>query len=245
MSLIEEALRKQREENEKSRTTPALPPPLPAPAHTPDTGEAQMPDAPPAHRSWALLAALVVGGVIIIVLVIWLLVFGLNLWQKAPEATPVKPVPQTPAVTPKSVPPAPMPTNEPPKVVPPAPSPMPPGPIAPPPPVSVTTTQVASTSLPVMATSGTSAPPAPQAAGLAVPTAIPPKLEMPVVWPKITVSGIIGSSKNGRSAAILNGQMVSPGDGIEGATIETIDKQKVKLRFGGESKWLTVGGSTE
>ena len=66
-----------------------------------------------------------------------------------------------------------------------------------------------------------------------------------MIWPKLVVSGIIGSSKNGRSAAIMNGQMLSPGETIEGVTIESIDKQKVKLRYSGEVKLLSVGASTE
>ena len=78
-----------------------------------------------------------------------------------------------------------------------------------------------------------------------VPPPAPAKLELPVIWPKLVVSGIIGSSKNGRSAAIMNGQMLSPGETIEGVTIESIDKQKVKLRFSGEVKLLSVGASTE
>jgi type II secretory pathway component PulC len=65
------------------------------------------------------------------------------------------------------------------------------------------------------------------------------------MWPKLTVSGIIGSSKSGRSAVILNGQMLCPGDTMEGVSVESIDKQRVKLKFNGEVKMLSVGSSTE
>jgi hypothetical protein len=68
---------------------------------------------------------------------------------------------------------------------------------------------------------------------------------MPVLWPRLVVSGVIGSSKNGHSAVIINGQMLSPGDSIEGVKILSIEKQRVKLSLQDEFRYVSVGSSTE
>ncbi|MEI8138733.1 MAG: hypothetical protein WCI03_02575 [bacterium] len=254
MSLIEEALRKQREENDKSGNASISPPPIP------DVSPESTPEPPanaeePARRPWVLLAGIVGGGVLAILFVLWLLFYGLGLWHNKPGTLIVKSV---------------GPTNTPISIV----SNLSVGAtnnttlLAVPPPVSSTTTvaqlltphptqtaltppqtsqpkppPVAAPVIPASPLSIAEPPPLPQK--IAPPPPTPAKLEMPVVWPKLTVSGIIGSSKNGRSAVILNGQMMSPGETIEGVVIDSIDKQKVKLKFSGEVKLLSVGATTE
>ena len=76
MSLIEEALRKQREEVEQSHKTPAVPPPVPA---------GLPPDQAPrgASRPWGLLLGLILGGALCIALILWLFFYGFNLWNRS------------------------------------------------------------------------------------------------------------------------------------------------------------------
>jgi hypothetical protein len=75
-------------------------------------------------------------------------------------------------------------------------------------------------------------------------TSVPDKL-MAVIWPRLSVSGIIGTSSGSRGAAIINGQMLGIGSTIEGVKIIAVDKQGVQLRLGDETRTLTVGGTTE
>jgi hypothetical protein len=197
------------------------------------------------------LAGIAGAGVLAILFVIWLLVFGMKLWQTKPDtmttkggiATNAPGIPLTPSAAshtndtskspappslPAAVPTSPKPPPQPGlPATPVTPPPAPEAPASPTPPATLT----AEKALPALKPS--------------VPPPAPAKLELPVIWPKLVVSGIIGSSKNGRSAAIMNGQMLSPGETIEGVTIESIDKQKVKLKFSGEVKLLSVGASTE
>lgn len=242
MSLIEEALRKQREESEKSESAP--PPPLPG---VPATDEAK-PDGPPpelsSRRPWGLLAAIAGITVLAILFILWLLVFGLKLWQTPPIAgitkapAPLAPVtPVTPAPASRTNAAAPEARTPDAPVAPPAPKPLPAEAVSPPPSPGPQTNPAA----PAIPIAGKDVP----ALKPSAPPPAPAKLELPVIWPKLVVSGIIGSSKSGRSAVIMNGQMLSPGEAIEGVTIESIDKQKVKLRYSGEVKLLAVGASTE
>lgn len=248
MSLIEEALRKQREENEKEGGAPVA---TPSPASLPpdaDPSEISTVEEP-VRRSWALLAGIVGAGVIAILFLVWLLVFGLKLWQTKPTApstvaigvtnAPKASVVNQSAIhtneTPKPATPAPLPATAPSVPIPPPQAALPPAPATP-----ITPHEA-------QAIPGPALPEKPNTQNQknSTPSPAPTKLEMPVLWPKLTVSGIIGSSKSGRSAAIMNGQMLSPGESIEGVTIESIDKQKVKLRYNGEIKSLSVGASTE
>jgi hypothetical protein len=106
-------------------------------------------------------------------------------------------------------------------------------------PVVVTSAPVAAVEVPVLgsATAATVA--------VAEPVAAVQKMAV-VVWPKLTVTGLIGSAKERvKSAAIINGQMVMPGAVVEGVKIESIDKQGVKLSYEGEFRTLSVGGTTE
>jgi len=245
VSLIEEALRKQREENEKS----GGPPPLPSPLTDAPSGPPASEELP--RRPWALLAGIVGGGVLAILFIIWLLVYGLGLWTGKTANSAIKGFVSTNSAVSVSLLLAH--TNDAAKTVinPPRQSNSVPvaGTSIPPPPLK--------SALPSAQPPPTQPLPEPQSTQVlpiqdkttpvkAISTSAPPaKLVMPVVWPKLTVSGIIGSTKSGRSAVILNGQMLSPGETIEGITIELIEKQKVKLKYSGEVKILAVGATTE
>lgn len=250
MSLIEEALRKQREETEKNEKPAPPPPPEPAPETPPEPEQEQ---EAAARRPWAMLAGLILLGILGIAFIVWLLVFGLQLWQTTP---PPAVAPQGAAVTTNATPaPAPTPpavavpaTNATPVVAPAAPATnivvVPPP--APQPPAASTSQPVAVQSTPGPQPTGPAAP-AVKPPSVAAPAVTPaaPKIAMPVMWPKMAVTGIIGSSRGGHSAVIINGQMLSPGDTLEGVRIETIEKQRVKLSYQGEVKMLSVGGTTE
>lgn len=223
MSLIEEALRKQREETEQTGQSAAIPPPLP---HDPAPESIEGTAAAP-RRPWAMLTGLILIGILSLAFILWLLFFGLHLWQKTPDPanTPViAAVPKAPSIP--SAPPDPPPklepvvvTNTPPVI----------------PPIAPVTNAVV---MPVI----TTVPPAPLVTN---PPAVNIVKEiLPVIWPKLLVTGIIGR-KGGQSAVIINGQMLSPGDSLEGVKIEGIEKQRAKLVFQGEIKLLAAGGSTE
>ena len=170
MSLIEEALRKQREETEQPGHSVATPPPLPHDPVPESTGEAAV-----ARRPWAMLTGLILLGVLSLAFILWLLFFGLHLWQKKPVPTPAPTsaatIPKAPE-TPPSPAPAPAPktepvvvavTNTPPSI----------------PPAAPVTNTVA---IPIT-------PPAPLVAPQ--PTGSTVKVAMPVLWPKLLITGII------------------------------------------------------
>lgn len=129
MSLIEEALRKQREDTEK--TQPKLqmqvqPPPLPPEAREqpPEEQPEAVEDAPVAAgegRSWKMLAMIALGGLVAVILVVLLLAWGFKLWQGQPTAsgkalavaTPVTPAATPTPPSPSQAAPAPAPAQEP------------------------------------------------------------------------------------------------------------------------------------
>ena len=246
MSLIEEALRKQREENDKSGSVPNIPPPIPAP-HTEAPPEPLVAEEP-SRRPWVLLAGIAGGGIFAILLIVWLVVYGLGLWHNKPN-TPVLQAAistntmiaatkyQTATQTNDQAQLAATHSNA---------------------PVAVSPAPIIQSAAPAQPTKPQTSiiePPTPvlasQAGDKANPEKTLPKMlatakpPLPTIWPKLIISGIIGSSKNGRSAAIINGQMLSPGENVEGVTIGAIENQKVKLIFNGEVKTLSVGASTE
>ena len=199
-------------------------------------------DPDSSRRPWILVASLIGGGILAVILITIMLVWGLTFWRSKPEQvlairippaaisnrtataikTPTQPTPTQPAQSPAS------------NIVTSTPTPATPAPMKP----AVTGAPPATAAQ--AASNNTPTPPLAPA-----PTTAVIKITMPVVWPRLTVTGIIGSSKTGHGATIINGQMLGPGDSIEGVKIGSIEKQKVKLVFTGEVRFLGVGGSTE
>lgn len=236
MSLIEEALRKQREETEKVRggntvQTPPAPPPPPLPEI-----EEQVEESVPVRKALPVMIAVVVGGIILVAVIVWVLLYGFNFRVGAEKPAVERAVVTGQASTTTVV--AAVATSGPAVVVPaPVVAPVAVQPEAVP--VVVTSAPVAAVEVPVLgsATAATVA--------VAEPVAAVQKMAV-VVWPKLTVTGLIGSAKERvKSAAIINGQMVMPGAVVEGVKIESIDKQGVKLSYEGEFRTLSVGGTTE
>jgi len=251
VSLIEEALRKQREETEQSshESTPLKlagatqpPPPLP---------EQESPDEePPAQRrSWALLGAIVGIGLLLVIALIWLLFFGMKLWQ-SPQARASATVAVTetrPAAGPtgtvavvvtegREISNAPAATHTATVAVSlEAPSTNPALPVSPAiPPVIV------------VQTAAGSIPPPPRDVPLVkgATTNLTARPEA-AVWPKLVISGFISAAHGVRGAAIVNGQMVGPGDMVEGVKVIAVDKHGVQFRYGSETQTLAVGGTTD
>lgn len=256
MSLIEEALRKQREETEKARGELTIKAPAPAePPPLPETVEPPVEEAVPVRKALPALIVSVAGGILLVAGIVWLLLYGINLRsggesKPAPAAKPAdkaakvdRPMAGAMAAASTSAAPAAASTTVVIKVQ--TPAPVAPAAVAP---VAASATVVA-VDAPVTVTGkvmtggqadvvhvdgGAAAAPVPAVQKIAV-----------VVWPKLTVTGIIGATRGGKSAAIVNGQMVTPGAVVEGVKIEAIDRLGVKLSFEGESRTLSVGGSTE
>ena len=62
-------------------------------------------------------------------------------------------------------------------------------------------------------------------------------------WPKIEVSGFMGSGRKG--AAILNGEVIQVGNEIEGVLVKSIDGRSVVLEYQGEQRVLKAGSKTK
>ncbi len=260
MSLIEEALRKQREETERTQPAAAAapvpqppaapaapPPPLPPPA-LPEPAIAGGDQPEKSRRTWRLLVG--VGAVLLLVIlfILWMFVYGLSLFHRGHETLPgadtiatVKhpaPVAATQAVG--TVPAATVTSAVVSVVEPVAPTGRPPttstGTVAivVPPPATTTVAPVVVAAVPRV-----NPPPA------VAPTATVEAVKLPVIWPRLTVSGFMGGNSV-RSTVIINGQMLTQGEVVEGAKIIAIDKKRgVTLNFSGETRTLAVGTSTE
>ncbi len=241
MSLIEEALRKQREETEKARggftgQTPPVAPPPPLPGSEEPVSE----EPAPVHKALPVLIGAVVGGIIVVAVIVWVLLYGFNFRFRStvekpavanavvtgPAATSTVVVAATsapavvvtaPVVTPVVVQPEPVPV------------------------VVATSAPVVVAEAPVVTIGNATA----VTAVVATEPAVAVQKISVVVWPKLTVTGLIGAARAGKSVAIINGQMVTPGTVVEGVKIESIDGQGVKLRYEGEIRTLSVGGTTE
>ena len=228
MSLIEEALRKQKEESERAEKTPAVPPPLPEP----DSSATEQTNAATPARPWRLLAGLLFGGIVIVVVILLLFFYGVFLWRQSPEkpgvgsnkrSTTTPPISAT--VNTVLVERVSTPTNHP----------------------SATGDQISATVTQSVITVTTTPPPtnAPPSPAFIQPLSAPEKAIPPVIWPRLMISGIIGGGKTGHSVVIINGKMLSPGDSIENVKVVTIEKQRVKLVYAGEDRVLSAGSSTE
>lgn len=87
-------------------------------------------------------------------------------------------------------------------------------------------------------------PGAPVGGNTAVPEAAPePVVPEPVVWPMLTINGLVG--KGAQGAAMINAQIIGVNETIEGVKVIDIQKQGVTLEFEGEKRFVKVGGSTE
>ena len=254
MSLIEEALRKQREETTQSshESTPLKlagvtpPPPLPE-------QDSPVEEPPAQRRSWVLLAAIGGIGLLLVITLIWLFFFGMKLWQSPKTRAPatVADTASRPAAAPtgtaafaiaqnRTMSNAPAATHTATVAVSvEAPSTNPALPAAPATPSAVAVQTVAGSPFPPR-----DAPSVKFVATTNLTTTLTARPEA-VVWPKLVISGFISTARGSHGAAIVNGQMVAPGDTIEGVRVIAVDKHGVQFRYGSETQTLAVGGTTE
>ncbi len=72
------------------------------------------------------------------------------------------------------------------------------------------------------------------------PLAEPKPVSLPVRWPKLNITGIMGRS-GGETVAFINGQILKVGDTIAEARILSIAENGVQMVFQGETNVLRVG----
>ena len=92
------------------------------------------------------------------------------------------------------------------------------------------------------------AAPAPSASRPAPAAARPPprlatRTKAPVLWPSLSLSGIVGDGSLG--AASLNGRIVGVGEMISGVKVVHIGRGGAKLEYEGETRFLKVGNAIE
>ena len=241
MSLIEEALKKQRAETEAAHAgSDGAPPPPPLLPPAQDNIQATAP--PPAARNsrrmlWALMVAAA------IVLAIAGVKVGipyakpglLRLQNAAATALPARPT-AAPAVTRSAT------SAVPADVAAPATNAPVPPPVQPPP----------QTRTPPMAVTSTGAPPstvttaaAPHAVAVPAQPAPEPAQKEPIVWPHLAVSGLMGGSQGGAGTAIINGQILNTGESIDGVKVVAVTKAGVTLLYAGETRVLKIGDTID
>ena len=82
----------------------------------------------------------------------------------------------------------------------------------------------------------TDAPPPPPRAEAPAPA----RDRAPVEWPHLTLSGLVGRGRTG--SAILNNEVVGVGESIQDVTLLGIDSEGVELEYRGERRHLKVAG---
>lgn len=255
MSLIQEALKRQQEE--QGEKPGARPPPIPTEAAQPPPIPTSMPAAsasepvpaapnplvpdrpmpaldagPKRGKLWIALGGVGLFAVVLVVAIAYL--FSLLGQKRTPETAAVPP-PAAPAAETPSAPPAAVVTE------------------APPPPVMAAATPSAPVE-PVVAPvepvapppAATSAGPTPEpvAAALSIPVApAAPPPPPPVVWPTLKLTTIMAGAKPGQGAARINGKMVFVGNQVEGVTLVEVKVDGVLLKNGTETRFLRVGGT--
>lgn len=71
----------------------------------------------------------------------------------------------------------------------------------------------------------------------------PPEPKAAEPWPPLTVTALVG--KGARGAAVINGKVVGVGETIEGVEVLSIGAQSVSLGYRGAQQVVKVGGATQ
>jgi hypothetical protein len=261
MSLIQEALKRQQQERDgtfpraddpipmgKPAPKPVkagtpTPPPPPPPATTPDSGTAPaakaavpvpdldaaapLPDLdgarrPEKARAWKTLILITIAILLLGSGAVWMLAYALRAMRGRLEsgrvpvqaAAPAASAPAKPAPLPSAAAAAP--------AVPEAETP----PTAAPEPQAEPPSQAAADAVPAEAGSG--------------PGTRPDAVErIPVNWPVLKLTGMIGRGQAG--SAVINGQVVGIGDTVAGTKVIAIRSQGVELEYQGDRQVLKVG----
>ena len=75
------------------------------------------------------------------------------------------------------------------------------------------------------------------------PTTAPIRPRVPVVWPRLALSGVMGHGPQG--LAIINREHIGIGETVNGVTVVGIQDQGVELSYKGERRFLKVGSSLD
>jgi hypothetical protein len=70
-------------------------------------------------------------------------------------------------------------------------------------------------------------------------------LKEPVVWPALTLTGIMNAGGSHKSLAQINNQLIAEGETIEGVKVLAIARDGVKVSYEGEQRTLRIGGYSE
>ena len=65
------------------------------------------------------------------------------------------------------------------------------------------------------------------------------------LWPRVTVNGILAKGTRGRGMAIINNQMMSVNESVDGVRLVEVKGQGVLLEFGGESRFVEIGQTVQ
>ena len=65
------------------------------------------------------------------------------------------------------------------------------------------------------------------------------------LWPRVTVNGILAKGTRGRGMAIINNQMMSVNESVEGVRLVEVKGQGVTLEFGGEVRFVEIGQTVQ
>lgn len=258
MSLIQEALRRQHQEDAKSKSgtgpttapgvkqaeppvpppkpgTGAVPPPLPPPLPEPEESSPEDESALEAEtvekapsRQRFVLAGIVAGAALLIVLAMLMLWFGVVKFRNRPEPQAASAVPQSPTNQVSSTATGQSDTATAASVQ----------------PEPASTAKVAAAVAATDQTEVASVRTAAAATTADVPAAavaMPP----PVVrWPSLTLKAVLNRGQ-GRGVAFINGTAYEVGDEVDGATIASCGDQCVQLTYKGERRTLRVGGTIQ
>ena len=77
------------------------------------------------------------------------------------------------------------------------------------------------------------------------PAAKPATIKTPAVtpqWPSLKLTGLLNNVGADKGTAFINKQMIFVGGQIEGVTLVEIRSDGVLLKYGGETKFLKMGG---
>jgi hypothetical protein len=66
-----------------------------------------------------------------------------------------------------------------------------------------------------------------------------------VVWPKLRLAGVLSAVDRGQESALINDQIVTRGQVIEGVSIVSISRSGVQVEYQGETRILRAGETTE
>ncbi len=75
------------------------------------------------------------------------------------------------------------------------------------------------------------------------PTVEKPELAPPVRWPRLKLTAVLSGLEYGQNTALINGMMVSEGGRVDGVTLKSVEPDGAWLEFEYETRFLRMGAS--